>query len=271
MFTSLSGTTITLRTSAPSSERWTFSLASASASSSAFRQALGDGQGVAQLALHLHRNGHLVVDQQRRVGGRPRRVGDEAGLPDCGPCFFREMRHHRRGEQQERANCLAAAGARRGLFGGAGQLVNPCHGLVEGERLDVFANRGNGLVDMSIKCSIGALNTRIVLPEQPPQPLDETPAPLDARCRPRQIALGRTVGEHEPAHRVGAVTADDRVRIDGVLLGLRHLDHGADGDRLRDPSEEPRFRRRVRLRRGCKRPRDHPHGANRSRGSPCPG
>src|SRR5690606_29392997 len=41
MLTSLSGTTITLRTSAPPSERWTFSLPSASASSSSFGRPFG--------------------------------------------------------------------------------------------------------------------------------------------------------------------------------------------------------------------------------------
>src|SRR3546814_20062790 len=64
--------------------------------------------------------------------------------------------------------------------------------------------------------------------EQPPQPLDEAPRALDPRFAPRQVALGRAVGEHEPAYRVGAVLVDDRPRIDGVLLRFGHLLDAAD-------------------------------------------
>jgi hypothetical protein len=56
-------------------------------------------------------------------------------------------------------------------------------------------------------------------------------AALDAGFGPRQVALGRAVGQHEPANRVGAVLADDLIGIDDVLLRLRHLDDAADLDR----------------------------------------
>jgi hypothetical protein len=45
------------------------------------------------------------------------------------------------------------------------------------------------------------------LAEQPPQPLDEARAAFDPGFRPRQVALRRAVGQHEPAHRIGAVAA----------------------------------------------------------------
>src|SRR3546814_12298688 len=48
---------------------------------------------------------------------------------------------------------------------------------------------------------------------------------------PWQVALGRRVRKHEPAHRIGAEAFDDVVGIDNVLLRLRHLDDTADVDR----------------------------------------
>ena len=52
------------------------------------------------------------------------------------------------------------------------------------------------------------------LAEQPPQPLDEPRAAFNPGLGPRQVALGRAVGQHEPADRVGAVGRDDLVGID---------------------------------------------------------
>ena len=182
MLTSRSGTTITLRTCAPSSERWTFSLASASASSSSLRQALGDGQRVAQLALDLHRDGHLVLDQQRRIDRGPGGVGDQAGLAHRRPAFLGEVRHHRRGEQQQRADRRAAVGRRRGLLGRGGQLVDPRHRLVEGERLDVLGRprRSSGGSCGRAPCPRPCAPASYCA-EQPPQPLDEAAAAFDAR------------------------------------------------------------------------------------------
>src|SRR5262249_14932482 len=44
-------------------------------------------------------------------------------------------------------------------------------------------------------------------------------------------ALGRAVGQHEPARGVGAVIVDDLVGVDDVLLRLGHLLRTADLDR----------------------------------------
>src|ERR671929_1292444 len=57
-------------------------------------------------------------------------------------------------------------------------------------------------------------------------------AALYAFLGPDHVALGRRVGEHEPARRVGPEACDDVVRVDGVLLRLRHLLDRADLDRL---------------------------------------
>ena len=91
--------------------------------------------------------------------------------------------------------------------------------------------RHKRLRDLAIKRLIGALRRPIILSKQAPQPLHEPPAALDACFGPRQVALGRAVRQHEPAHRIGAKSIDDRIGIDHVLLRLRHLDNPADFDR----------------------------------------
>ena len=66
---------------------------------------------------------------------------------------------------------------------------------------------------------------------QPPHALHEAPGTIDAGFRPRQIAFRRAVGQHEPAHGISTVTAQNGIGIDDILLGLRHLDDAADLDR----------------------------------------
>src|SRR4028118_1770901 len=61
------------------------------------------------------------------------------------------------------------------------------------------------------------------LGSEPPQPPDEPPGPFDPGLAPFEIPLGRAVREHEPAHRIRAILIDDRLGIDGVLLGFGHL------------------------------------------------
>ena len=74
---------MTLRGLAPASWRWTFSDASASASASAFGRPRGALKRIAQLAVDLDRQGHLVVDQQRRIEARPGGIGDHAVAARC--------------------------------------------------------------------------------------------------------------------------------------------------------------------------------------------
>ena len=73
-----------------------------------------------------------------------------------------------------------------------------------------------------------ARGRRIILPEQPPQSLDKARAAFNSRLGPRQVTLGRAVGQHEPAHRIGAVIGNDVFGVDDVLLRLGHLDDLAD-------------------------------------------
>jgi hypothetical protein len=83
---------------------------------------------------------HLVFDQQCRVDRRPDRIGDEPGFAQGSPGLLGEVRHHRRGEQQARADRRAAVGRGRRLFGGGGEFVDPRHSLVESQRLDVLGD-----------------------------------------------------------------------------------------------------------------------------------
>ena len=61
--------------------------------------------------------------------------------------------------------------------------------------------------------------------------LHEAAGAGDAGLRPDHVALGRAVGEHEPARAVRTPAGDDVVRIDEVLLRLRHLLGCADDGR----------------------------------------
>ena len=76
-----------------------------------------------------------------------------------------------------------------------------------------------------------AFRPGVIGSEQAPQAVDEARATLDPRFGPRQVAFGRAVGQHEPAHCVGAIGVDDGVGVDHVLLRLGHLDDAADLDR----------------------------------------
>ena len=65
---------------------------------------------------------------------------------------------------------------------------------------------------------------------QTPDALRKPAGAFDAGLGPFDIALGRGVRQHEPARDIGAVGRNDPVRVDRVLLGLRHLLDGAGFD-----------------------------------------
>ena len=58
---------------------------------------------------------------------------------------------------------------------------------------------------------------------QAPQALHKAPATLNACFRPLQIAFGRAVGQHEPAHGICAILVNNVIGIDDILFGLGHL------------------------------------------------
>jgi hypothetical protein len=62
---------------------------------------------------------------------------------------------------------------------------------------------------------------------QPPDALDEAPAAFGAPLGPFDVALGRRVGQHEPADRVGAVSVDDR--LSGAITFFFDFDIFSDG------------------------------------------
>src|SRR3546814_8686572 len=83
-----------------------------------------------------------------------------------------------------------------------GQRVDLGDRLVEAQRLDVGGNHGDRAVELAGKRDVLAAVAGIfTLAEQAPQALDEAPRALDPRLAPRQVELGRAVGEHEPARR----------------------------------------------------------------------
>ena len=144
---------------------------------------------------------------------RPGGVGDQAlALPERRPGLLGKVRHHRRGEQQHRRDRRAAIGRGRRLLDRAGQLVDVGDRLVEGERLDV-ARRPRRWSGGACARALSSPGPPRPAPNQPPQPLDEPPAPL-IPPRSIEVALGRAVGQQEPAHGVGAVLVDDRLGID---------------------------------------------------------
>ncbi|MNW09746.1 hypothetical protein D3C71_2068200 [compost metagenome] len=61
------------------------------------------------------------------------------------------------------------------------------------------------------------------LADQTPDALNEAMGAFDAGLGPDDVAIGRRIGKHEEARGIGAVGGDDIVRVDDVLLRLRHL------------------------------------------------
>ncbi len=64
-------------------------------------------EGVAELSVHLHREGYLVFDQHRGIGLRPVRIDDHAVGTERRPALLREVRGHRRDQLYQRAYRLA--------------------------------------------------------------------------------------------------------------------------------------------------------------------
>ena len=109
IFTSRSGTTITLRGAAP---QLALDLVGGQ------RERLGRrpveparrGQRVAQLAVDLHRQRHLIVDQQRRIEARPGGIGDHSALAERCPAFLGEVRRRRREQAGSTSRIASCAG-----------------------------------------------------------------------------------------------------------------------------------------------------------------
>src|SRR5271165_4776306 len=66
---------------------------------------------------------------------------------------------------------------------------------------------------------------------------DQTPKALNKFCRtlhpllrPNDVSVRRRIGKHEPAGRIGSVSSDNVVGIDGVAFRFRHLFDAADFD-----------------------------------------
>uniref|UniRef100_A0A0N5A6W1 LigA n=1 Tax=Parastrongyloides trichosuri TaxID=131310 RepID=A0A0N5A6W1_PARTI len=107
------------------------------------------------------------------------------------------------------------------------------HGRVEAEVFDAFADGLDGLVRLADKVGVdlgaggrGGVERGVFAPDA----LDEAGGALDTPRRPLDITLGRAVRQDEQAACVDAISGDDVLRRDHVLLGLGHLFDVADGD-----------------------------------------
>ena len=96
-------------------------------------------QRVAQLAVDLDRERHLVVDQQRGIERRPGRVDDHALLAKRRPGLFGKMRRRRRCQLHQRADRVRPRRRRLRLLDRGGQLVQLGNRLVELEAVERFA------------------------------------------------------------------------------------------------------------------------------------
>src|ERR1700755_3078710 len=77
-------------------------------------------------------------------------------------------------------------------------------------------------MELSLQLSVFAVSGTAAI-RQLPYALDEARGALDTAFRPFEIALGRAVREHEPAHGIGTIFGEDRLRVDRVALRLGHL------------------------------------------------
>ena len=129
--------------------------------------------------------------------------------------------------------CPDCSRARRRGFGflnGGREFVELSDGFVELQAIERFGNGRNYAVTPPIQRLVFAFG-RTVCRCEPPDTLDEPGRAFDAAFGPFEIALGRAVGEHEPADRVRAVAGDYRLRIYRVALRLRHLFDAAECNR----------------------------------------
>ena len=270
------GTWISLTIRCPSSARAT--LGSARAAASACARGVSGGRATVprSLPVHLHRDRHR--SRPRAAPGRPpaRAVRPPAGRAGRQPRvhLLGQMRHHRRDQPGQGRHRLAPRPAETGVGGGAlrlgdriGEFVQPRDRDVEGEALQRLGHRGDGAVGGAAQRQRGGaegLGRRAGGHGRPrlgqaEQPLGEAVGARHAGLGPFHVALGRVVGQDEPARGVGAVAGDDGAGIDRVALRLAHRLDPADGDRAR----------RCRDARRC-RPAGAPPPRDRARRRPRP-
>ncbi len=230
IFTMRSGTTMTFLGGLPASTRWIGSSASAACFGHGLVGAAREFDFPAPLAVDLNRDGDAVGAHQRGIGLGPGGFDHQCIMAQRLPAGFCQMRHHRPGQQHDRLQRLAARGAvdiGLGAADGIGQRIDLRHGAIEPQGFQILGHRGDGAMGGAAQFERIALDgarfgagrrQTLGLDDQTVDALHETPAAFRAFFGPFDIALGRGVGEHEPADRVGAEILDDRFRRDHVLL-----------------------------------------------------
>jgi hypothetical protein len=107
-------------------------------------------------------------------------------------------------------------------------------GLVEGQHL-VTHQHPHGAVEEFGKNVAVATSS----PSNNLQRIDEAPRSFNPCFGPFQIAFGRAVGQHEPAHGIGAILVHNIVWIDDILFGFGHFLDAAKRDRLSSATMSP--------------------------------
>jgi len=199
----------------------------------------------AAFAVDLHSNHDGGFCKQAFIDFRPRGVADELThaciwAAEGFPAFLGEMGRKRRDELCERRERFGARPVAC-VFGLAEEIqerINARNRLVEAEMFNVRRDAGDRPMrrlaqgPVGIRCGGDAqvhfCNQALGGGDGVPDAPDEPPGAFDAGVGPLDIALGRRVGEHEPARGIGAVGFEDGHRIHHVLLGFRHLGGGDD-------------------------------------------
>ncbi len=206
----------------------------------------------AQLAHDLNRDGHRFGDRQARVEIRPGFMGHETASGMQQRIHgFRQMRHHRCGQPRDHVQRLDAGRRQGQIIRGRSRVLlslgqRACHFIearhrdIEAEAFQRFGDGGDGAMRDAAQFPRGRRprGRRLDLAKgrdrlrKAVEALGEAIGTGDARFRPFHIALGRIVGQDEPARGIGPVAVDDGAGVDRIALGFRHRLDAADRDRL---------------------------------------
>src|SRR5690606_38918848 len=120
-------------------------------------------------------------------------------------------------------------------------LVEARNRLVEAQALDVLADgldrlvrrlRDRSRIALPRRRGRNAGDRRRYLRDEAPHSLNEAVRPVDAGRAPDDVTLWWRIRQHEPTRSVGTIACNDVVRVDDVLLRLRHLLDRSDLDLL---------------------------------------
>ena len=157
------------------------------------------------------------------------------------------MRDHGGDGQHHDLKCLAARPAGGCLVvtflegrNDISELIHAGDRAVEAQAFQIIGEGGKGAVDGAVErhgrlierghgCAHGAQGFEVA-GDQTPEALGETPGAFGTGVGPLHIALGRAVGQDEPAGGISTIFLDDRGGVDHIAFRFRHGFDGTDGD-----------------------------------------